>query len=176
MNFGRSRDESIASLNRPTRGFAPGHQPATPLASRGRLLFRDGFLRFHQNTCEAAKPWAVKIQHHGDDEPSHTIQPNFLASHRIQFAQEREPWFRDAFIRMRRQGVLPSCRSGDSSRPQRASDALSAKFSQLESSSRGKRYLRAQVGLSPTPPNTTEAFLPARSPSCPPTLHSPERR
>jgi hypothetical protein len=29
MNFGGSRDESIASLNRPTRGFAPGHQPAT---------------------------------------------------------------------------------------------------------------------------------------------------
>jgi len=29
MNFGSSRDESIASLNWPTRGFAPSHQPAT---------------------------------------------------------------------------------------------------------------------------------------------------
>jgi len=29
MNFGCSRDESIASLNRLTRGFAAGHQPAT---------------------------------------------------------------------------------------------------------------------------------------------------
>src|SRR5712691_11989393 len=80
---------------------------------------------------------------------SHTVQPNFLARCRIQFAQEREPWFRDAFIQMRRQAVLLSCRSGDSSGPQRASDALAAKLSQLGSSSRGRRYLRALAGLFP---------------------------
>ena len=54
--------------------------------------------------------WPRKAVHHGDDEPSHTIQPNILARRRIQFAQEREPWFRNTFIRMRRQGLLPSCR------------------------------------------------------------------
>src|SRR5271165_4928692 len=77
---------------------------------------------------------------------------------------------------LRRQGVLPSCRSGDSSGPQRPSDALAAMLSRLESSSRDRRYLRAQAGLSPEPPNTTAAFSPARSPSCPPTLRSPERQ
>src|SRR5271166_1910431 len=51
-----------------------------------------------------------------------------------------------------------------------------AMLSQLGSSSRDRRYLRAQAGLSPKPPNTTGAFPPACSPSCPPTLRSPGRQ
>lgn len=54
--------------------------------------------------------------------------------------------------------------------------SLAAKLSQLGSSSRGRRYLRALAGLFPEPPNTTEAFSRARSPSCPLTLQSPKRQ
>src|SRR6266853_1368377 len=110
-----------------------------------------------------------------NDEPSHANQTDFLTHCRIQFAQKKEPRFRNALIRMHRQDFLPSCRSGDSSVPRMASAVLAAMLSQLGSLSRGRRYLRAQVGHSLKPPNTTEAFSSARSLSCLPILLSPER-
>jgi len=62
---------------------------------------------------------------------------------------------------MRRQGVLPSCRSGDSSGPQRASDALSAKFSQPVIESWQKVSSRASRALSKT--SEHDRSFPARS-------------
>src|SRR4029077_11263932 len=98
---------------------------------------------------------------------------DILARRRIQFAQEREPWFWNTFIRMHRQDPLPSCQSGDSNVLRRASDVRAATLSPLESSSRGRRYLRAQGGNSPQPPTTTEVSPSARSLSSFPIVRSP---
>src|ERR1700752_5433354 len=51
--------------------------------------------------------WPRESVHHGDDESTHAIQPDFFLRCEVEFAEKREPWLRNGFIGMRTQVVLP---------------------------------------------------------------------